>query len=66
MNMCMINSNVKIGKNVIINNKALIEHDVAIGNNSYINRCYYKWRCKIGNNVFIGSGSIQRKRDYKI
>ena len=45
----IINSNVNIGKNCIINNKALIEHDVKIGDNSHISTGCLKWINKIGS-----------------
>ncbi len=54
-----IGPNVKIGKNCIINNHALIEHDVTIGNNCHVSTgVKINGNVIIGNNTFIGSGTI--------
>ena len=60
-NGVIVNSNVKIGKNCIINSRALIEHDVKIGNNCHISTgSILNGNVEIGDNCFIGSGSILR------
>jgi sugar O-acyltransferase (sialic acid O-acetyltransferase NeuD family) len=55
----VVNSNVKIGKNCIINTGSVIEHDVRIGNNSHISTgAIINGETEVGNNTFIGSGAI--------
>jgi len=57
-----INKNVIIGKNCIINSHALIEHDVAIDQNSQVSTgVVINGGCVIKENSFIGSGSILKE-----
>jgi sugar O-acyltransferase (sialic acid O-acetyltransferase NeuD family) len=59
MHHVIINSNVKIGKNCIINTKALIEHDCEVGDNCHISTgVILNGSVKVGCNSFIGSGAI--------
>ena len=46
MHGAIVNACAQIGKNVIINSMALIEHDVHIGNHCHINWRSYKWECE--------------------
>lgn len=58
----LINSNVKIGKNCIINTKALIEHDSEIDDNCHISTgTIINGNVKVGCNCFIGSGVITKE-----
>jgi len=59
MHHCLINANVKIGKNCIINTKALVEHDVVIENNCHISTAsVLNGNVIVKENVFVGSNSI--------
>ena len=54
----VINAGVKIGLNCIINNQALIEHDVIIGDHCHISTgSIINGGTIIGSNTFIGSGT---------
>ena len=44
MHDVIINSGCSIGNHNIINNKALVEHDVKIQNYCHISTCSYQWR----------------------
>lgn len=59
MHHCLINANVKIGKNCIINTKALVEHDVVVKDNCHISTSsVLNGNVMVKENVFIGSNSI--------
>ena len=59
MHGVIVNSNVKIGRNTIINSLSLIEHDVNIGSNVHIaTGSRINGGVKIGSGTFVGSGSI--------
>ena len=61
MHGAIIQTNVKVGKNCIINDRALIEHDSVIGDNCHISTgAIINGNCKIGNGVFIGSSAVIR------
>ena len=54
----VINAGVKIGLNCIINNQALIEHDVTVGDHCHISTgSILNGGTMIGSNTFIGSGT---------
>ena len=58
MHDCLINVNVKIGKNCILNTKSLIEHDSIIGDNCHISTgAIINGAVKIGTASFIGSNA---------
>jgi sugar O-acyltransferase (sialic acid O-acetyltransferase NeuD family) len=58
MHQVMVNANVKIGRNCIINTKALIEHDSVIGNNCHVStNSVLNGDVKIGDECFVGSCS---------
>ena len=59
MHDVIVNANSIIGKNCIINNKSLVEHDVEVGDNCHISTgSIINGNCIVGDNTFIGSGSI--------
>ena len=59
MHGSIINAGSKIGQNNIINSKALIEHDVEIGDHCHISTgAIINGNCKIGNDTFVGSRSV--------
>ena len=61
MNGVIINSGAKIGQNCIINTRALIEHDVVVGDHSHVSTgVIVNGATRIGSKTFIGSGSIIR------
>ena len=54
----IINTNVIVGENTLINNGAIIEHDVQVGNHTNISPgVKIAGNVTIGNNVFIGLNS---------
>ncbi len=59
MHHAIINSNVKIGKNCIINTKALVEHDCIVEDHCHISTgAILNGGVKVGRETFIGSGAI--------
>ena len=59
MHGAIINSGAKIGKNCIINTKALIEHDVTVKDHCHISTgAIINGDAEIGEYSFIGSGSV--------
>lgn len=61
MNNVIINSGSNIGKNCIINTRALLEHDVIVGDHTHISTSVIiNGSTRIGRETFIGSGSIIR------
>ena len=57
----IIGTNSKVGKGVIINNKAVIEHDVTVGDYTNISPgALILGGVTLGERVFIGAGSIVR------
>ena len=58
MHGVVVNANVKIGKNTIINSRALIEHDCIIGDFCHISTgVILNGNVQVGKETFIGSGS---------
>lgn len=58
----IVNGGVKIGRNCIINSKALIEHDAIIEDNCHISTgAIINGGVKVGCNSFIGSGAITKE-----
>lgn len=54
-----VNAGTRIGKNVILNNKSLIEHDCVIGDHCHISTgAILNGNCTIGDEVLIGSNSV--------
>ena len=68
MHGSVVNAGAKIGKNCIINNKALIEHDVVIEDNCHLSTgSTVNGGAIIKKNSFIGSCSVIKqniKRKY--
>ncbi len=61
MNSVIINSGSQIGKNCIINTRALLEHDVVVGDHTHISTgVIINGATRIGRETFIGSGSVIR------
>lgn len=60
-NLCHIAHNVKIGKNSMVIARTQISGSVTIGENCYISTSVIRNQINIGNNVFIGMGSIVTK-----
>ncbi len=55
----IIGPNVRLGKNILINNGSIIEHDVVIGDNSQVAPgSKIAGNVKIGKNTLIGIGSV--------
>ena len=54
----IINAGAKIGCDTVINTRAIIEHDVMIGENNFISPgAIICGQCKTGNNVYVGAGA---------
>lgn len=54
-----VNAGARIGKNCIINSKAIVEHDVVLGNHCHISTgAIVNGGCAIGNEVFVGSNAV--------
>ncbi|MCU0379384.1 MAG: NeuD/PglB/VioB family sugar acetyltransferase [Bacteroidales bacterium] len=59
MHNAQINTHVLIGRNCIINSRALIEHDVRVGDNTHISTgVIINGASEIGSRCFIGSGAV--------
>lgn len=57
-NFCHIGPEVVVGINTIVNNGAIIEHEVSIGEHSHLApNVAVSGKCKIGDLVFIGVGA---------
>ncbi|RXJ92885.1 acetyltransferase [Malaciobacter molluscorum] len=62
MHHCLINANVKIGKNCIINTKALVEHDVVVKDNCHISTAsVLNGNVIIKENSFFGSNATSKQ-----
>ncbi len=62
MHGAIINAGSTIGKNCIINTSALVEHDVAIGDNSHIStKSVVNGGTIICKNTFIGSSTVTKE-----
>ena len=62
MHQVLINANVKIGKNCIINTKALIEHDCIIEDNCHISTgAIVNGGVVVKGNTFVGSGATTKE-----
>ena len=61
MHGVIIQTNVEIGKNCIINDKSLIEHDCRVGDHCHISTgAILNGNVIVGNGVFIGSSEVIR------
>ncbi len=59
MHYAMVNAEAKVGRNCIINSRALIEHDCIIGDQTQISTgAIVNGNVKVGNHCFIGSGAV--------
>lgn len=62
MHDVLLNTNVKIGKNCIINTKSLIEHDSVIADNCHISTgVIINGGVKIEKNCFVGSNTTTKE-----
>ena len=62
MHHVLVNANVKIGKNCIINTKALIEHDSVIENNCHISTAsVINGGVTVKENSFLGSNATSKQ-----
>ena len=62
MHHVLINTNVKIGKNCIINTKSLIEHDCIVEDNCHISTAsVLNGGVVVKENTFFGSNSVSRE-----
>ena len=62
MHQSLVNANVKIGKNCIINTKALIEHDVTIEDNCHISTAsVLNGAVLVKANTFFGSNATSKQ-----
>jgi sugar O-acyltransferase (sialic acid O-acetyltransferase NeuD family) len=59
MHHALINAGVKIGKNCIINTRALVEHDAVVEDHCHISTgAVVNGGVKIGSGSFLGSGAV--------
>ncbi|WP_457746349.1 NeuD/PglB/VioB family sugar acetyltransferase [Sulfurimonas sp.] len=62
MHHALINAGVKVGKNCIINSKALLEHDVLIEDNVHIStNATLNGSVRVKANSFVGSSSVTKE-----
>lgn len=55
----IVNTGTKLGNNVIVNSRALIEHDCRIGDHAHIaSGAVICGGCSIGSDVHIGAGAV--------
>jgi len=54
-----VNSGTRLGDNVIVNSRALVEHDCKVGDHVHIaSGAVLCGGCRVGENVHIGAGSV--------
>ncbi len=59
MHRTLVNTDVKIGRNCIVNTFGLVEHDSTMGDHSHLSTgAVVNGTCSIGQRVFIGSNSV--------
>ena len=62
MHHALVNANVKIGKNCIINTKALIEHDCIVEDNCHISTAtIINGGVIVKENSFVGSNATSKQ-----
>jgi len=62
MHHALVNANAKIGKNCIINTKALIEHDCIVEDNCHISTAsIINGGVVVKNDSFVGSNSTSKQ-----
>lgn len=62
MHGAIVNARASVGKNCIINSKALVEHDVKIGAHSHVSTsAVVNGNCVVGRKVFIGSNAVLKQ-----
>lgn len=62
MQMAMVNAGARTGSHCIVNNRALIEHGVSVGDFCHVaTGAIVNGDCRIGNGVFVGSGAVLKQ-----
>ena len=62
MHQTLINANAKVGKNCIVNTKALLEHDVTVEDHCHISTAsVVNGGTKIKENTFFGSNAVSKE-----
>ena len=62
MHYALVNSGAKVGRNCIINTRALIEHDAIIEDHCHISTdAVINGGVKIGSGTFFGSNSVSKE-----
>ena len=55
----IVNAGASVGRNCIVNSRALIEHDVTVGDHCHISTgALVNGGCHIGGSTFVGSGAV--------
>jgi acetyltransferase-like isoleucine patch superfamily enzyme len=63
MHHALINANVTVGKNCIINTKALLEHDVIVEDNCHISTAsVVNGGVVVKEGTFFGSNAVSREQ----
>lgn len=59
----VVGPGVRLGENVLINTRAVVEHDCDVGNHTHIaTGAVVCGGCRIGNGVHIGAGAVIRQK----
>ena len=62
MHHALVNAGARVGKNCIVNTKALVEHDVVVEDHCHIStNCVLNGESRIGASTFVGSGAVVRE-----
>jgi len=62
MHGAVINAGARVGRNVIVNSQALIEHDTVVGDHCHVSTgARLNSGVRVGEGSFIGSGSVARQ-----
>ena len=62
MHHALVNANTKIGKNCIINTKALVEHDCIVEDNCHISTAsVVNGGVVVKENTFFGSNAVSKE-----
>lgn len=62
MHGAVVNAGARVGRNCILNTRALVEHDVQVGDHCHLSTgAIVNGNAMIGDGCFIGSGSVVRE-----